>query len=280
MDQLKELVERAGRLPADEWDETLVDLELLLTNALIRYASDRATGRVDPVRMDRNWHVVRRTVDTSELLSTAGIGNMRAWLERADPPHAKFHALRRALRELLTITRAGGWGKIKAGPAVRVGEHHPTVRQLRNRLSFEPSLRVPPPVGDPDELDAELQTVLREFQLRYGLDEDGVLGQQTRSTANVPSRARAQQVALAMERWRWLPEDLGVRHVLVNIAAAEVELVENGTISLRRRAVVGRPHRQTPVFSANMTHVVLNPIWNVPASLASRDLRNPRIFGI
>jgi murein L,D-transpeptidase YcbB/YkuD len=74
-----------------------------------------------------------------------------------------------------------------------------------------------------------------------------------------------------LERLRWLPDNLGRRHVLVNIAAAELQLVENGEETLSMRVVTGRPYRQTPVFSGEISYLVFNPYWHVPHSIATRD---------
>jgi murein L,D-transpeptidase YcbB/YkuD len=74
-----------------------------------------------------------------------------------------------------------------------------------------------------------------------------------------------------MERWRWLPEDLGERHVLVNAAAYELEAVEGGEPVLTMRAIVGRPYRQTPVFSDRISYMVFSPYWHVPHTLAVQD---------
>jgi L,D-transpeptidase YcbB len=74
------------------------------------------------------------------------------------------------------------------------------------------------------------------------------------------------------ERWRWLPQDLGDRYLIVNIPNFELDLVEDGRVTMNMRAVVGRRYRRTPVFSDRMTYLVLNPRWNVPSSIATQDI--------
>jgi len=81
-----------------------------------------------------------------------------------------------------------------------------------------------------------------------------------------------QQLELNLERWRWLPNDLGRRHIIVNIAAYELEVVDEDTVVLAMRVVVGRPFNRTPVLSDTMRHLVLNPYWHVPRNIAAQEL--------
>jgi murein L,D-transpeptidase YcbB/YkuD len=104
------------------------------------------------------------------------------------------------------------------------------------------------------------------------LDIDGVVGPATLSALNVPTAARVSQIEVNMERWRWLPEDLGRRYVFVNIANFELDVVEDKREVITMRAIVGRDYRRTPVFSDRMTYLVLSPFWNVPPSLAAQDI--------
>ncbi|HZC01403.1 MAG TPA: L,D-transpeptidase family protein, partial [Gammaproteobacteria bacterium] len=106
---------------------------------------------------------------------------------------------------------------------------------------------------------------------RHGLAADGVVGASTLAALNVPVGARIRQIELNMERWRWLPQDLGERYILVNIANFALDVVENGQSVLTMRVVAGKPTRRTPFFSAQMTYVVLSPHWYVPPTIAIQD---------
>jgi murein L,D-transpeptidase YcbB/YkuD len=81
-----------------------------------------------------------------------------------------------------------------------------------------------------------------------------------------------QQILVNMERWRWMPEDLGERHVLVNMAGFELDFVENGNPVLNMRVVVGRPYRQTPAFTGRISYLQFHPYWTVPRIIAVEDL--------
>ena len=94
----------------------------------------------------------------------------------------------------------------------------------------------------------------------------------TRAELNVSAAMRVEQLRINMERWRWLPQDLGRRHILVNIAAQVLEVVEDGEVVLRMRVVVGREYKRTPVFSDTVRYIVLNPNWHVPTSIAVEEM--------
>jgi murein L,D-transpeptidase YcbB/YkuD len=113
---------------------------------------------------------------------------------------------------------------------------------------------------------------VKQFQNRHGLAPDGIVGSKTRAALNVSVQQRIRQVELNLERWRWLPNDLGDRFIAVNTADYSLKVVENGRKIIDMRVVVGRPARQTPVFSAKMTYLVLNPYWNVPYTIAVKDI--------
>ena len=119
--------------------------------------------------------------------------------------------------------------------------------------------------------DAALERGLQRFQERHGLDADGAVGTSTLTALNVPAEARVRQIELNMERWRWLPQTLGERYILVNIANFALDVVERGRSVLAMRVVVGKPARRTPFFSADMTYLVLNPHWHVPPTIAIQD---------
>jgi murein L,D-transpeptidase YcbB/YkuD len=120
--------------------------------------------------------------------------------------------------------------------------------------------------------DAELERAVREFQSAHGLEADGVVGRKTLAALNVPVDERIQQIQLNMERWRWMPDDLGERYLLVNMAGFELQAVENDEAVMDMRVIIGRPYRSTPAFLGTMRYLVINPYWNVPHKLAVLDL--------
>ncbi|HKI06457.1 MAG TPA: L,D-transpeptidase family protein, partial [Thermoanaerobaculia bacterium] len=121
-----------------------------------------------------------------------------------------------------------------------------------------------------------LQAAVRTFQERNGLDADGAVGPGTLEALNVPAADRVRQIEINLDRWRWLPSDLGERHVMVNIAGFALDVIEAGKPALSMRIVAGKPTSRTPMFTGTMTHLVLNPYWNVPAGILKKEIR-PRL---
>ena len=141
---------------------------------------------------------------------------------------------------------------------------------LRRRLRATGDL-TGPPASDSFRFDATLRRAIARFQERHGLAIDGVVGPTTRAALNVPVEARLRQIEVNMERWRWLPRDLGDPHVRVNIADFWLRVVEGGAPALQMRVVVGTRYRQTPVFSDRISYLVFNPYWHVPPRIATQD---------
>ena len=250
----------------------LVDLELLCTDAFLLYGSHLLTGRVDPAAINPTWTAEGRQADLVQHLEQALTEtSLRAALADLRPPQPEYDALRRALARYRTLDANGGWPTLPEGPKLEVGTQDEQVPLLRRRLRITGDLSAPAPADDSLTVDSTLARGVQRFQERHGLAVDGVVGPATRAALNVPADERVQQIKTNLERWRWLPADLGALHVRVNIAGYELHVVENGTDVLRMRVVTGQAYRQTPVFSDQISYLVLNPYWHVPHSIAVKD---------
>jgi murein L,D-transpeptidase YcbB/YkuD len=144
------------------------------------------------------------------------------------------------------------------------------VVQLRQRLMSSGDLTLEGP--DPEIYDTALVQAVERFQLRHGLEADGVVGAKTLEALNAPVQQRIDQILINMERWRWMPDDLGDRYILVNLAGFELDVVEDGSTVLDMRVVVGKTYRRTPVFSGRMTYLDFNPYWHVTPTIARKDI--------
>lgn len=274
----------------------LVDLELLLSDAFLVYGSHLLAGRVDPQRIDPEWHAQRRDMDLAAVLEQA-VGSARTadTLEELLPPQPGYRRLKEALRLYRDIARDGGWPAIETEKKLKRGYRGPEVVALRSRLIASGDLAadsvgagagprgmVPMPAdssataaessGASDVFDEVLERAVAGFQRRNGLDADGVVGPATRAALNMPVEDRIDQIEINMERYRWLPHDLGSRHILVNIANFELKIIEGEKPVASMRVVVGREYRRTPVFSDIVTYLVMNPYWNVPNTIAIQDI--------
>jgi murein L,D-transpeptidase YcbB/YkuD len=146
----------------------------------------------------------------------------------------------------------------------------PRVQALRARL-FVTDGAAQRSSGDANLYDQGLQNAVQWFQKRHGLDDDGVIGKNTVAALNVPVEERINEIVVAMERWRWMPENLGRDHLIVNIAGFELRHVTDGQLVDDMAVVVGKPYSRTPVFSDRVRYLEFNPYWNVPPDIAIKE---------
>ena len=178
----------------------------------------------------------------------------------------------------------GGWPTLPATFRLKPGGHSPLVAVLAQRLSitgdYAPAATTGPPAAVYDDV---LQDSVERFQRRHGLTPDGVIGPAVVEALNVPATDRVRQIALNMERWRWLPSDADSRRIFVNIPEYRLEVQDAGQVPISMRVIVGRKTTQTPAFSGEMTYLVLAPFWNVPADIAEKEtlpsaMQDPAFF--
>jgi murein L,D-transpeptidase YcbB/YkuD len=168
------------------------------------------------------------------------------------------------------IAKAGGWPQLPATLKLKPGQSNRSIPLLARRLSVTGDFSGSPPDGQ-TTYGADLQEAVKRFQRRHGLTDDGVVSAATLAQMNVPVDRRIEQIALNLERWRWLPRQLGDRHILVNIPEYRLEVWDHDAVPLSMRVVVGKKSTPTPIFNDEMTHVVFAPYWNVPTDIAANE---------
>jgi L,D-transpeptidase YcbB len=259
---------RSGRpVPA----ERLVDLDLLLTDAFLSYASDLSRGRVDPRTVHPEWNLTRPAADlVAELDMALATGRVGATLDGLRPVHTGYERLRGALADYRRVAAQGGWPTLP-GRTLRPGVRDPAVALLRERLRLSGDLESRPRRGRDQVYDREVEEAVRRFQLRHNLEPDGVVRLETSGYLNVSVEDRIRQIERNMERWRWMPRDLGNRHIIVNIAGFEMHVMEGDSSIFHSRVLAGQRFRRTPVFSDRMTFLVLNPTWTIPPGILEED---------
>ena len=268
---LAELLPTAGIVKTPD-PRRLVDLDLLLTDAFLVLGSHLLAGRINPEKIHPQWFANRREADLAQLLEDALNSNrIEETLATLLPAYAGYHLLRDKLEFYRNLDKAGGWPTVPSGGKLQPGEYSDRIPLLRQRLAAE-GLLVNTGVDDQAVFDSDLAQGLKNFQAQNGLEADGILGPQTLQALNISAEQRARQIAVNMERWRWLPQDLGSPYILVNIASFNLKVVDWQTPVLNMRVVVGRTYRKTPVFSDKITYLVINPYWGVPDSIARQDL--------
>jgi murein L,D-transpeptidase YcbB/YkuD len=255
----------------------LAKAEITLGVAVLKYARYARGGRLDPAQVSRNFDQKVTLRDPKVVLETvAGIDSPGGYLRALHPQHPQFELLRQALLKL----RAGAGQQPEAektvhlpnGPALKLGMTHPDVALLRQRL------KVTAAAGADEIYDQQVKEAVEDFQRKNGMKPDGVLGPRTRLALNGGDKpapaygSEEQRLIVNMERWRWMPEDLGELHVWDNIPEFVTRVMRNGHVIHQAKIVVGKVDTQTTIFSANMRYIVFGPEWGVPDSIKVKEL--------
>ncbi len=247
----------------------LADFDLLFTDTFLTYASHLLSGRLPPRKVDPDWAIKPRSRDLARVLREAlSSGTVDESLRALAPKGRGYVQLREVLQKYRKVEQEGGWPVISG--ALGPGAQGVQVRNLRARLQASGDL-TEGDAGKSPVYDKAVADAVRRFQKRHGLAETGSVSGSTLVALNVPVSRRIRQVELNMERWRWLPDEFGVRYILVNIPSFKMNVVENGKRVMEANVVVGRQERQTPTFTAKMAYLVMSPKWYVPRSIAVKD---------
>jgi murein L,D-transpeptidase YcbB/YkuD len=269
-----------GFLSTKGFDEAeAANLDIWLTYLYLQYASDLTNGAASLSHADATWKIRDKKADhLAELEQALQQNQVVKSLEALVPHHAQYTGLRDALAKYRDLEQKGGWQPL---PPLKLkpGQQNAAVPLLARRLAVTGDY-----TGTPAEQETtygpELQEAVKRFQRRHGLEPDGAISAATVAQLNVPVGQRIQQIALNLERWRWLPADLGDRHILVNVPEYRLEVWDRGQVPLSMRVVVGKKDTPTPIFNDDMTHIVFSPYWNVPPDIAKNEtipqaLRDP-----
>ncbi len=264
----------------------LADAEVKISFAVVGYARDARGGRIDPSRLTENLDPTLALPVPLEVLESIAIrSEPAAYLRSFQPDQPQFEALRHMLVEL----RGGKDDNVKKivqipdGPVLKKGMEDPQVALLRQRLEISSSAEIASTsdaVAAVNEnlFDDAVDAAVKEFQQANGATPDGMVGPGTRRLLNqshheAASPAKIRLILLNMERWRWLPHDLGSYYVNVNVPEFMLRVVEDGKVIHTTRVVAGKPDKPTAIFSQDMQEIVFNPYWYVPNSIKTEEIR-------
>ena len=247
--------------------------DISISKLFLKLVSDLAHGRTSPNELGIEWDISRdddSVADKAKHIVSAA--DFAAEFEKLHPRHKHYQLLRAALTHYRTLANRGGWQSLPNNTLLKPGAIDSAVTLLRQRLSAESGDKQLITSAVPELYDEALERAVKSFQRRQGLDQDGVVGRNTVAALNVPVEQRIEQIALNLERWRWLPGQLGKKHVLVNTAEFTLALYEDDRSVLDMRVIVGKTARQTPIVSKKMKYLVLNPTWTVPPKILHDDI--------
>lgn len=268
-------VRTIGRLMASRHAGELAELDLRLSLSLTQLLSDLGSGRTEPSTVHPGLFVYPQDIDKAEAIrAAADADDIGVFVGGYRPRQADYWRLKGMLANYRAMARVGGWATIDAGPVLEEGDRSPRVVQLRARLRRERDLKEPAAgeTVDPELFDRSVVQAVKRFQQRHGLEQDGQVGPNTLRALNTPIDERIEQLVLNLERRRWMPDRLASRYIHVNLADFHLRLIDKGDVSFETPVVIGSLYNKTPVFSADMTHLVINPYWNVPPRIAVQEL--------
>ena len=250
----------------------MAGLETAFSGATLRYANHIYNGRIVPSSVNELLDITAKPLDTAALLvELASSPDPVAILAALEPTHPEFLALKAALANF-DDSQADRPVQIDAGQTLKPGMSDPRVPLLRTRFEL--------PAAEGTVYDDALVDAMKAFQTSLDLDVDGVMGPATLAALNGGAPITKADIIANMERWRWMPRDLGAFNVFVNVPEYRLTINRNGVEEYTTRVVVGAVKHPTPIFSDNIRHIVVNPYWNVPSSIirgeiAPAVLRNP-----
>ncbi|HYU54425.1 MAG TPA: L,D-transpeptidase family protein [Gemmatimonadaceae bacterium] len=267
--------------------EQLATADLALTASYTSLGEDLLTGQVDPRTVAQAWHVDPE----GENVDSALVRNLRyEHLDKAlttmRPTDDDYLGLSRELQRWRVIVAKGGWQPVPSpsGNAKRGSAMDPAVlAAVRSRLAAEgisvsaassATDSTPRATAGTRANDTGLAAAIAEFQQRHSINVDSALGKETIEAMNVPASYRLGEIAANMERYRWLPRSFGSRYVFVNVPAFKLEAYDSGQKVLEMKVIVGQEYqnRATPVFADSMETVVFRPYWDVPPSIAEKEI--------
>jgi murein L,D-transpeptidase YcbB/YkuD len=255
-------------------------LDAALSLALLRQLSDVRAGRVDPMTLGIGFDTRSRRADLAQrALSVFAGGSVGRAISDSEPRLQQYRRLKAALPYYRSLAEQD-LPKVSARQGLKPGDVYEGAGALRAVLTALGDVPAGGPLpAAPAEANvyaADLVQGVRGFQLRHGLNSDGVLGQATLDLLNLPARGRVRQIELALERFRWLPDTEGPT-IGINIPSFRLWCFDlpapDGRPMLDMKIVVGRAAAtQTPIFAEQMRYMVLHPYWNAPYSIAVKEL--------
>ncbi|MGN6460893.1 MAG: L,D-transpeptidase family protein [Pseudolabrys sp.] len=294
-DRAKTVIERLKNVAADGFEvseypvpdlgtissaDALASADIQLTNSVVTYARHLESGRIAPTRVtaEADYGSGAAPADPAEILKRiGGTGNINAALDHYNPQHPGFRALRAKLAEVRSHAANDQTRYIPEGGVIKPGLKDPRIPMIRAKLGV-------PGKADDTTYDKALVFAVKKYQKANDLVDGGIIGNITIAKMNGP-KASEQLLAVlgSLERWRWLPRDLGRNYVMINIPDYTLRVVSNNNLVWKTNIVVGKPQTPTPLLTATMDHVLVNPSWYVPQSIIQNELlpayeKDPRVF--
>jgi murein L,D-transpeptidase YcbB/YkuD len=259
--------------PAD-----LARFDLALTVSVMRYVSALHNGRVNPRRLQLGLDIENKRYKLADFLGSRLMQaqDVKSIVDQVEPAYEGYRRTEAALQHYLILVSEGEGDPLPPFvKTVKPGEPYSGLPQLAKRLQRLGDLQQEaatatqiPVYQDP------LVEAVKHFQKRHGLPANGFIDRPTFTQLTTPLSRRVLQLQLTLERWRWLPPDLPLRLIAVNVPEFQLRAYDDHHPSLTMPVVVGKafPEHQTPVFQDKMEYLIFRPYWNVPIGITRKEL--------
>ncbi len=254
-------------------NEEKADLDLLMTDAIILYASHLLEGKLEQSKLRAKWDVEKNArPENVDSLLTVTLHNkqVKPALQTMKPAHYMYALMKVHLKNLRGQAEEGGWPRVSSGETLKKDMDDPRILEIREFLTATGDLKS---MGRDQEsvFDQELENAVKKFQTRHGLAADGAIGKGTIEQMQVPIEKRIEQIKLNLERLRWIFHHPDEDFLIVNIAGFHVRRFTDREEVFNSRVIVGKYHHESPVFKGEMEYIVMNPTWTLPYSIATNE---------
>ena len=248
-----------------------------LTKAALSYASALANGYADPTKLHDVYTIPRPKVDVRQGLQQAlHNGDVKGWFDALAPQTDEYRALSEAHLHYLQLAASNNFQPVPDGKPIKPGHHDARIPAVAAALSAVGYLDQPQPrqAGPRPSTfySPRLVAAVRQLQDEFGFKTDGVIGGDTLDALNAGPGYRARQLAIAMERLRWLERDPPPTRIDVNTAASVLDYWRDGQLVDHRKVINGEPDKPTPQIQAPIVQLVAYPVWRIPDSIVKDEL--------
>lgn len=250
--------------------ESKLELELMLTAQYFAFADVVWEGLDPKYSQEVDWYLPRKRLSFEQYLDNILESGPEKIRENKAPVNRQYDALRSYLKKYRDLEESGNWTEIKSGnKGYKLGDSSSNIVLIKQRLYQLGDLKSR---NTDIHFDADLENAVKQFQLRHGLKDDGVLGKATMTELNMPAGQRIKQIIVNMERSRWLPEAPKGDFLVVNIPEFKLHVYSAGKSVWDCNVVVGKSIHKTVIFSGQLKYIVFSPYWNVPQSIVRNEL--------
>lgn len=251
-------------------------LDILLTDAVLRLSYHLTFGKVVPAHLDADWNLRRDFLTKDPVAKINYIlqsdTRLKKFLKQSINIGPFYQGLIKALAQYRQIQQAGGWQSVPSGATIKPGMTDSRMPQITARLYATGDLKKTTINPAAHIYDASIEAGVKHFQQRHNIDADGLIGKATLEMMNIPVAQRIDQIRANLERIRWVKQNIEEEFVLVNIAGFKVYYVKDNKLVWSSRAQVGKEYRKTPIFRSDINYLVFNPSWTVPPTILHEDV--------